>query len=153
VSVDFYPARDYQPLVEFGVMRRGGSISILLTDEHIDTLANCLPKMLVSFCNGAAVASVGCESGAFRLSPPKKYGSARLYFGTQYISVTLLDLQYLARIFHIVRQQLRNFTLALPDVLSYVTSSLTSETYVEPVPNASVLIQYRHLFEELVTTV
>ena len=74
VSAGFYLARDYQPLVEFGAIRRGGSKSILLKDEHIDTLAECLPKLLVSICNGgtgAAAAAVGCESGAFRLSPPK----------------------------------------------------------------------------------
>jgi len=29
VSVGFYPASDYQPLVEFGAIRRGGSKSIL----------------------------------------------------------------------------------------------------------------------------
>jgi len=44
VSVGFYPARDYQPLLEFGAIRRGGSKSIVLKDEHIDTLADCLPK-------------------------------------------------------------------------------------------------------------
>jgi len=54
--------------------------------------------------------------------------------------------------FHIV-QQLRDYTLSLPDVLSYVTSSVTSVTYVEPVTNASDLMDYRHLFEELVTAV
>jgi len=55
--------------------------------------------------------------------------------------------------FNIVQQQLRDYTTALPDVLSYVTSSVTSVTYVEPVNNASDHIDYRHLFEELVRTV
>jgi len=55
--------------------------------------------------------------------------------------------------FHIVQQQLRYYTISLPDVLSYVTSSVTSVTYVIPLPNASNLVDYRHLFEELVTTV
>jgi len=92
--------------VEFAALRRGESKSILLTDEHIDTLADCLAKMLVSICNGGTVAAaaVGCEIGAFRLSPPKNYGSAVMYFGTQYISLTILDLQYLVRKFHIVQQ-------------------------------------------------
>jgi len=54
--------------------------------------------------------------------------------------------------FHIV-QELRDYVLALPDVMSYVTSSLTSLTYVEPVPNTSDLIDYRHLFEERVISV
>jgi len=151
VSVGFYPARDYQPLVDFGAIRRGGSKSINLKDEHIDTLAGCPPKMLVSICNGETGA--GCVSGAFRLSPPQNFGSARLYFGTQYISLTILNLQNPAQMFYIVQQQLRDYTIALPDVLSYVTSSVTSVTYVETVPNASDLIDYRHLFEELMTAV
>jgi len=55
--------------------------------------------------------------------------------------------------FHKLQQHLRDYTIALPDVLSYVTSSVTSVTYVEPVPNASDRMDYRHLFEELVTSV
>jgi len=73
ISVCFYPARDYQPLVDFGAIRRGGSNSILLKDELIDTLADCLPKMLVSVCDGKGTRA-GCVSGAIRLSPPKSSG-------------------------------------------------------------------------------
>ena len=62
-------------------------------------------------------------------------------------------MKYLARMFHVVQQQLHDYTLSLSDVLSYVASSLTSVTYVEPVPNASEHIDYRHLFEELVRVV
>ena len=75
----------------------------------------------------------------------------KLYFGTQYISLAILDLQFLARVFHIVKQQLRDYATALPDVLAYVTASAASLTYVEHVPNASDLIDYRYLFDELVT--
>jgi len=42
---------------------------------------------------------------------------------------------------------------ALPDVLSYMTSSLTSVSYIQPAPNASKIIDYLHLYEELVTFV
>ena len=145
MSAGLYLACDYLPLVEFSAIWRGGSKSIFLKDEHINTLADCLPKIFVSNCDGRTGA--GCVSGAFRLSPPKNCGSARLYFCTQYISLIILDLQYFARIFHIVQQQLLDYTLALPDVLSYVTSSVTS------VPNASDHVDCRHLFEELVATV
>jgi len=79
----FYPVCDNQPLVEFGAIRWGGSKSIVPKDEDFDTQADCLPKMLVSMCNGggtgAAAAAVVCESGAFRLSPPKNYGSPRVF--------------------------------------------------------------------------
>jgi len=55
--------------------------------------------------------------------------------------------------FHIVQQQLRDYTTALPDVLPYVTSSVISVAYVETVPSASDHTEYRHLFEEPVTAV
>jgi len=47
LSVGFYPARDYQPMVEFHAILRSGSKSIVLKDEHIDPLAECLPKFLL----------------------------------------------------------------------------------------------------------
>ena len=117
VSVGFYPAPDYQPLVEFGAIRRGGSKSIVLKDEHIDTLADSLPKMLVSVCNGEGTGA-SCVRGAFRLSPPKKLRIGKTVFRHAVLSLTILDPEYLARIFRIVQQQLRDYTTALPDVLS-----------------------------------
>jgi len=90
VSVGFYPTRVYHPLVKFGAMWRGGSKSILLKDEHIDALADCLPQMLLSICSGGK--GVGYVSGTFRPSPPINFGSGRMYFSTQYISLTTLDL-------------------------------------------------------------
>jgi len=89
VSVGFYPARNYHPVVEFIAIRRDGSKSIVLKDEHIDTLADTLPKTFVFVCNGEG-RGAGYVSDAFRLSPLKNVGSARLYFGTQYISITIL---------------------------------------------------------------
>jgi hypothetical protein len=43
VSVGSYPARDYLPLVEFGVLRRGGGPkTLILSDEQVDALAETL---------------------------------------------------------------------------------------------------------------
>jgi len=70
-------------------------------------LADCIPKMLVSICNGGGTGAGWCL-------PPitaENFGSARLHFGTQYISLTILDIQYVARMFHIVQQQLRDYTM------------------------------------------
>ena len=55
--------------------------------------------------------------------------------------------------FHIVQQQLHEYTPALPDLLSYVTYSLISVTYVEHVPQASYFIDYRRVLQELVAAV
>ena len=95
VSVGFYPARDYLPLVGFGTIRRGVSKSVLLTDEHIGTLADCLPKMLVSIYNGwTGAAAVGCESGAFRLSDyHRRRTTGRQDYISQYVILTILDLE------------------------------------------------------------
>jgi hypothetical protein len=88
----------------------------------------------------------------FRLTRNRR-GAARLYLDSQYINLTSQDLRYLARMFHIVKKQLRDYIIAMPDVLSYVTSSLTSTSYTEPAPNASQHINYPHLYEELVSFV
>jgi len=153
VSVGYYPARDYQPLVEFGAIRRGGSKSLILSDEQVAALADCLPAIRDSMCVGGDRFVIKCESGNFRLHTSKRHGSARLFVGTEYISLTTLDMDYLVRVFHILQQKLRDYIIALSDVVSYVTSSLTSTTYVEPQANASTNIDYPHLYEELVTFV
>jgi hypothetical protein len=43
------------------------------------------------------------------------------------------------------------YTLALPDVLSYLIHALSSTTYVEPGLNASNNVSYPPLFKELKT--
>jgi hypothetical protein len=46
VSVGFYPARDYLPLFEFGVLRRpGGPKTLILGDEQVDALAETMPTL------------------------------------------------------------------------------------------------------------
>ena len=151
VSVGFYPARDYQSLVEFGAIRRGGSKSLILTDEQVATLADCLPALRDSMCVGGDRVINKCESGNFRLHTPRRYGSARLFVGTEYISLTQPNMDYMVRVFHILQQQLRDYISAFPDLLSSVTSSRASTSFVEPAPNASKIIDYTHLYEELVT--
>jgi hypothetical protein len=53
--------------------------------------------------------------------------------------------------FHIVQNQLNLYITALPYLMTYVMSALSSDTYVEPAANASNLILYPCLFEELKT--
>lgn len=142
----------HQPLVKFGALRTGGeSKSLILSDEHVYTMAEFLPKIRDAMCNGDPVGE--CKNGAFRLKVTRSRRMARLYLDTQYITLALPDLDYLARMFQVLQQQLREYILALPDVLSYVTASLTSVTYVEPAPNASRHIDFPHLYEELIICV
>ena len=53
--------------------------------------------------------------------------------------------------FHIVHNQLNSYITTLPDLMTYVTSALSSDTYVEPASTAIKLILYPQLFEELKT--
>ena len=53
--------------------------------------------------------------------------------------------------FHIVQNQRNLYITALPDLMTYVISALSSDTYVEPANNASNLILYPRLFEEIKT--
>jgi len=137
VSVGFYPARDYKPLVEFGGIRRWGSKRLVLADEEVDTLVGCLPAKRDSICVGGESVTIKYEIGNYRIHTKRRRGSARLFICTEYISPTQLDMDYLVRVFNVVQQQLRDYLIALPEVLSYVTSFLTSLSYIEPMPNAS----------------
>ena len=88
---------------------------------------------------------IKCECGNFRLHTPRRHGSARLFVGSEYISLTQPDIGNLVRVFPILQQQLRDYLIAMPDVLSYVTSSLTSTSFFEQPPNASIFINYPRL--------
>ena len=100
VCIGFYPARDYQPLVEFGVIRRGWSKSLILVDAQVATLAECLPAIRESICGGGDRVNIKCESGKFRLHTPSRHGSARLYVRTDYIWLTQPYMNYLVLVFH-----------------------------------------------------
>jgi len=122
-------------------------MSIILTDEQAYTLAECLPMIHVSMCKGEEDPVIRCVSVNFRLNTPRsRRGLARMYLGTAYVCPTPLGLHYLARMFHVVQQQLRDYILALPDLLSDVTMALTSVVYVETMPHASKHIDYPHLY-------
>ena len=92
-------------------------------------LVQCLPTFANAMClegeEGKPI--IMCEIGTFRLGTPKRRrGLTELYVGSEYIRLTSLHLHYPARMFNIVHQQLRDYVICLPDVLSYVTMSLTS---------------------------
>jgi len=120
-------------------------------DEEVYTLAECLLKVHESMCKGEGEPEViNCESGGLRLSTPSsRRGLSRIYLGTDYICLTSLDL----RIFRVVQQHLRDYILAMADLLSFVAISLTSVVYEVPMPNACTHTDYPHLYEELVTFV
>jgi len=95
----------------------------------------------------------GCkeEEGNFSLNTTGSCRGARLYLDKQYISLSLVDLQYPSRMFHVIQNQLNAYTLSLPDVVAYTTTAYISVNFTEPPPNASKHILYPQLFEELKT--
>jgi len=139
--------------VEFVAIRGGGSKSLILADEQVSALADCLPAIRESMCVGGERAVIKCESGNLRLHTHRRHGCARLFVGTEYISLTHPDMEYLLRVFPILQEQLRDYISALPDMLSYVTSYLASTSFVEPQANSSTNIDNHQLYEELVNFV
>jgi hypothetical protein len=58
----------------------------------------------------------------------------KMTLNKKFISLRLVELQHLSRMFHVVHNQLDAYTNAMPDVLSYVTAALSSTAYIEPTP-------------------
>ena len=128
--------------------KKNGSTFIILKNQQVNKMAECLPRKCDSMCVNEQYV---CKDGAYKLNTLGTNEVVRLYLEKQYISLRLADLQDLREMFHVVQNQLNVYTLYLQDVLSYVTVALTSPNYVEPAPNSSKHIMYSHLFEELKT--
>jgi len=114
----------------------GGPKTFILSDENVDALAECQPMLHDAMCGGKPAGGSWCKSCAFRLKETRSRRMARIYSDSQYISLTLPDNEYLSRKFNVVQEQLRDYVVAMADV-SYVTTALTSVTYVQPASNAS----------------
>jgi len=112
-------------------------------------MAEYLPRICEALCGNE---QHGCKDGDFILNTTCNYRIARLYYDNEHISLRLVELQYLSRMFHVVQNQLNVYTHSLPDVLAYVTVALTSINCVVPASNASRHIMYSQLFDELKTT-
>jgi len=74
VSVGFYRARDYQPLVEFGAMRRGGYKSLILADEKVAALEDCLPLYVTPCVSAWTVSSSSARVATFVCTPARGTG-------------------------------------------------------------------------------
>jgi hypothetical protein len=149
VSVGFYPSRNYQPLVEFGHVKREKPTFLVLNERHVKTMTEILPRICESMCRGE---NYDYSDGDFRLNAQGGSGSiARMTINKKYMSLRLGELQHLSRMFHVVQNQLDAYTNAMPSVLAYVTAALSSTTYIDPTADASKLILYPQLYEELKT--
>ena len=117
--------------MEFGLVRRGGEPKTIIdSDEHIHALAEGLLKLRDAMRGGNPAGGSECMRGVYRLYVTTSCRMARPYSDYQYISLKLADIDYLSQIFNVVQQQLDDDVVAMPYVWSYVTTALTSLTYV-----------------------
>jgi len=112
----------------------------------VATMADCPPRTCQSMCDNE---QYGRSDGPFRLNTNGSYRVARLYMDKHYVALKFQELRYLQNMFYIAQTQMTSYITALPDVMTYVISALSSTTYVEPAANASNVILYPRLFEEL----
>ena len=96
--------------MEFGSVKKNGSTILILDDRQVDKMAECLTRICESMCGNE---QYECKEGDFRLNTIRSYRIARLYLGKQYIGLRLGDLQYLSRMFHVLKNQLKVYTLSL----------------------------------------
>jgi len=108
VSIEFYPARKNQPLVEFG----GSKIKpVLLTQQYVATMADCLPRICKAMCDNE---QYGRSDAPFRLNTTGCYRIARFYMDKNYVPLKFQELRYLQNMFHIVQNQLNSYIAVCP---------------------------------------
>ena len=149
IFVGFYPARNYQPLVEIGSPK---SAPIILTDQHVKTLSDHLPGQIDALWRGDFY---NVMDGEFAMHSASPFNTAILTVGKKKnrrsVLIKLNDLRYLAYIFPLVENQLAKYTEAMPDVMNFVLATLNSTSSVDPPANASNNVLYYQLYEELKT--
>jgi len=132
-------------MVEFG----GARITpITLAKPHVDILSTHLERLYNEQCNASQYT---VKDGDFKLSTSGVNKVAKLTLNKQTINLKLDEIKYLMTMFYVVRNQLDLFLSVQQDLMIYVTSALSSTTYVTPDSNLSPLINYTQLFEELKT--
>jgi hypothetical protein len=85
VSVGFYPALHYRPLVEFGGSQNK---PIFITPEIAEPLAGHLPRMCNCMCGNDPHA---CRVGLFRLTTIGTLKPVRMYFDKHYLRSNSLN--------------------------------------------------------------
>jgi hypothetical protein len=105
-------------MVEFGESKIK---PIILTEQHVETMVECLPKIYEAMCDDK---TYGHTDGVFRLTFGKNR-IARLHMDKHYITSRST---ILTNMFYVVQNQLNSYIAALPDVMIYVISALRSTT-------------------------
>ena len=145
VLVGFYPAQNYQPLVEFGCAKL---LPMLHMSDYVALMFEYLPTLVEAMCQNEEHRCLS-DDVAFRINTTGSYRFARVTLDKQNLSIKLHELRNILYIFYMFRNQLLMYTQALSGVQSYLNALMISDNYVEPAPTASSYIIFRQLFEEL----
>ena len=123
---------------------------ILLTDNHVKTLAEHLPAQVDALWRDEFY---NVLDGDFTMHSATPYKTAILALGVKNnrkaVFLKLPEFRYLTYIFPIVQNHLIKYTEAMADVMTYVLTTFNSNTYVEPSQTANRNILYGQLFEEI----
>ena len=145
VSVGFYPAYNYRPLIVFG----GTRIQLLvLSAEYVNIVLDRPPGLVEAMCRNEHFVC-GSKDKDFKMHSTKTYRTSRFTLNKHSISLKVAELRTLQYILHIITNQLYMYTDAFADVHAYVNSAMTSCDFIEPRLPASKSIIYRQLFDEL----
>ena len=122
-------------------------IPVRLTEEHVRTFAEYLPRKCEAMCRDE---QYSCVDGEFKLQTTGTYHVARLYLDKKYISLHLTKLRCMMYMFHVVHNQQILYLRALSDI-TYARSPQYPTVYVEPATSGNKSILYTQLHEELKT--
>ena len=110
ISVVFYPARNYQPLVEIGSPK---STPIVLADQHVKTLPEHLPAQVDALWRGEFY---NVMDGEFAIHTAILTLGKKKHRKSMFIKLN--DLRCLAYIFPMVENQLLKYSEAMSDVMN-----------------------------------
>ena len=122
VSVGYYPARDYQPLAEFGGAKK---LPLLLNVQQLQTMA----ENIAALCDALCTNEYYVKEGDFRMNTTGSYRFARVYLGKQHMTFTY-ELRNLAYIMYMIENQMTFYIAAMTDVIAYIDTAHSFTTYV-----------------------
>jgi hypothetical protein len=142
VFFGFYPAHDYQVLVEFGGSR---SHSITLTTQHANTPAEHLPELYDAVYLGIRYRY---KDGEFKLQCSGTDSVARLYLNKRFITFKDCDIRYLICMLYIVHPSKHNIQ---SPAMMWRMSSPRHQASLSNLSAFCGLILYDQLFQEIKT--
>ena len=145
LSVGFYPAHNYQPLVEFGGTRIQ---PLVLSAEYVNIVVERLLGIVEAMCRNEQFMWSSKDKG-FKMHSTKAYRTSTFTRNKHGISLKLAELRNLQYILHIITNQLYMYIEAFADFHACVNTTMTSCDYIERPLTASKSIIYRQLFDEL----